>query len=142
MYAVSLDKKSGEAFVLSTGVSDFQSAIFTPPFGAHTWQLRMRSNNDADMSISIETVDEDSHAIHVDGSPFTNVGLGGHADSDFNTGGVLEVTIDSTNPSIKVTCAGSGAHLTELKVKAYRTLEDVSTGAYVASADTTTVVIS
>jgi len=107
------------------------NVTFTPPFGAHTWQLRVMSNDDADMSLLIQTVDEDADAISIDGSPFTNVGLGGHPDSDFGAGGDLEITLDSTNPSVKVTISGDGAEAT-IKCKAYRTTEDVATSGYTA----------
>lgn len=107
------------------------NVTFSPLFGVNTWQLRIISNNDAAMSLAVETIDEDasSNAIHIDGSPFTNVGQGGHADSDFTTGGHLEITLDSTNPSVKVTISGGNAEAT-VKCKAYRTLEDVATGGY------------
>lgn len=107
------------------------NVTFTPLFGANTWQLRIMSNDDADMSLLIQTVDEDGDVISVDGSPFTNVGQGGAATSDFGAGGDLEITLDSTNPSVKVTISGTGAEAT-VKCKAYRTLEDIATSGYTA----------
>jgi len=107
------------------------NVTFTPLFGANTWQLRIMSNDNANMTIQIETIDEDSEAISIDGSLFVNTGGGGTATSDFGNDGDLEITLDSTNPSVKVTIAGAGAEAT-VKCKAYRTLEDIATSGYTA----------
>ena len=100
------------------------NVTFTPPFGAHTWQFRLITNNQAAMSIAIQTKDEDGDLIHIDNSPFQ----GSDGTDDFDANGELEVTLDSTNPSVKVTISGAGN--ATVKCKAYRTLEDVSTGGY------------
>jgi len=110
------------------------SVEFIPKFGVHTWQLRIISNDTAAMNLVIQTIDEDDDAVHItkpDGNtvPFVNTGQGGHSDSDFGTDGELEITLDSTNPILKVTISGASATAT-VKCKAYRTLEDIATGGY------------
>tara|TARA_R100001594_G_scaffold136822_1_gene179429 strand:- start:209 stop:634 length:426 start_codon:yes stop_codon:yes gene_type:complete len=127
-----IDLAGGNVTIDGVDYTPTDNVTFTPPFGAHTWQLRIMSNNDVGMSIEVETIDEDTDNIHIDGSPFVNTGGGGTATSDFGAGGDLEITLDSTNPSVKVTIkdsSGTGATAT-VKCKAYRTLEDIATGGY------------
>jgi hypothetical protein len=99
------------------------NVTFTPPFNCNTWQLRLDTNDDAQLSLAIQTIDEDGEAIHVDGSPFVQ------ADGDFDSNGKLEITVDTSNPSIKVTVSGTGATATP-KCKAYRSLDDTTGGGY------------
>ena len=115
------------------GVDGFNpgaNVTFTPPFGAHTWQLRFITNADAHLQIAVQTIDEDGDLVHIDDSPFLLDTAG-----TFDANGELEVTLDSTNPSVKVTLSeegvGAGTEATAtVKCKAYRTLEDVSAGSY------------
>jgi len=100
------------------------ATTFTPPFGCNTWQLRFITDNSAGGSITVHTVDEDGHEVEIDGSPFKK------NDGDFDASGNLEVTLDSSNPSIKIEPDGYSAN-PWIKVKAYRTLDDtMNAGAY------------
>jgi len=108
-------------------LADDETVTFTPPFGAHTWQIRLFTDGHATTSVNIQTKDEDGEFIHVDGSPFQ--GSGGT--DDFDASGELELTIDSTNPSIRVDGDVLNAVM-KVKCKAYRTLEDVATSGYTA----------
>lgn len=95
------------------------SSTFTPPFGCNTWQLRIFTDNSADASVTVQTVDELGLLIEVDGSPFTKAG------NDFDSDGHFEITVDSSNPAMKVTMAGSDGMVL---CKAYRSLDDVTSG--------------
>jgi len=95
------------------------SNTFTPPFGCNTWQLRVFTDDSADTSVTIQTVDELGFVIEIDGSPFTK------ADNDLDSNGEFEVIVDSSNPSMKVTMAGSDG---VVLCKAYRSLDDVTSG--------------
>jgi len=101
------------------------NVTFTPPHGVHTWQFRFITNDDTQLELDVQTKDEDGDLIHIDDSPFVR----GTSGDIFDTNGDLEITLDSTNPSVKVTCRGDGATAT-IKCKAYRTIDDVSGGAY------------
>tara|TARA_R110002167_G_scaffold58769_5_gene166510 strand:+ start:17060 stop:17437 length:378 start_codon:yes stop_codon:yes gene_type:complete len=96
------------------------NVTFTPTFGCNTFQLRFITNNDAQLALSVQTEDEDEDLCHIDGSPFTLAEA-----NTFDSNGELEVTVDTSNPSIKVTIAGVGAEAT-VKCKAYRSLDDVT----------------
>ena len=108
-------------------LANTKTVTFTPPFGAHTWQIRLFTDNDNSTVVIIQTKDEDGEYIHIDGSPFKKVNADGK--SDFDADGNLEVTIDSTNPSIRVDGDTLNAVM-KVKCKAYRTLEDIATGGY------------
>lgn len=97
------------------------NVTFTPPFSCNTWQLRFVTNDDSAISLSVQTKDEDGDLVHVDSSPFEA--------SDLDANGELEITVDSSNPAIKVTCAGGTATAT-VKCKAYRSLDDATSGGY------------
>ena len=101
-------------------VDDGGSVTFTPPFGCNIWQLRFMTPNTAGAFISVSTIDEDGDAIEIDGSPF-DVDAG-----DFDTLGDLEITIDSSNPSVIV--EPDGFEPEWVKCKAYRSLDDVTSG--------------
>ena len=100
-------------------VDDGGSVTFTPPFGCNTWQLRFMTPNTAGAFISVSMVDEDGDKIEVDGSPF-DVDKG-----DFDALGDLEITVDSSNPSVIVEPDGFEP---DVKCKAYRSLDDVTSG--------------
>ncbi len=95
------------------------NVTFTPTFGCNTFQLRFITNNDAQLELAVETEDEDEEFCHIDGSPFTV------SDSVFDSNGNLEITVDTSNPSVKVTISGAGAEAT-VKCKAYRSLDDIT----------------
>jgi len=99
------------------------TATFSPPFNCNTWQVRLDTNDNASLQVAVQTVDEDSVATHVDGSPFVQ------ANNDLDENGRLEITVDSSNPSIKATIAGAGATAT-VRCKAYRSLDDTTGGSY------------
>ena len=108
-----------KATVASGGTTN---VTFTPPFSCNTWQLRFLVTASAsNISLAVQTKDEDGDLVHVDDSPFIQAELG--------TGDVLELTVDSSNPAIKVTCSGSGSEAT-IKCKAYRSLDDATSGGY------------
>ena len=96
------------------------NVVFTPTFGCNTFQLRFITNNDANLSLAVQTADEDEDLCHIDGSPFTLATA-----NTFDSDGNLEVTVDTSNPAIEVTIAGAGATAT-VKCKAYRSLDDVT----------------
>jgi len=106
-------------------LADDGVVTFTPPFGCNTWQIRLFTNNHATTSIDVQTKDEDGDLIHIDGSPFT--GSGGT--DDFDDDGNLEITVDTSNPSIVVTADVVTAAI-DVKCKAYRTLDDVASSGY------------
>ena len=96
------------------------NVTFTPAFGCNTFQLRFITNNDDNLALSVETKDEDDDFCHIDGSPFTQATAG-----TFDSNGNLEITLDTSNPSVRVTITGAGAEAT-VKCKAYRSLDDVT----------------
>jgi len=105
-----------------------ESVTFTPPFACNTWQIRLFTNGHATTSINVQTKDEEDEFIHVDGSPFT----GSDGTDDFDADGNLEITIDSTNPSIRVDADVVSAGTIKVRCKAYRNLDDIPTGGYTA----------
>ena len=119
------------------GLDTGDTVTFTPSFGCNTWQLRFISRNvnddayvvvDGDTKIAVSTIDEEGHEVFIDDSPF--------AAADFPlvtglaNGNACEVTLDSTNPSVKVTVTEGGAQFFTVLCKAYRHLEDIPTGSY------------
>lgn len=119
------------------GMVTTNTVTFTPSFACNTWQLRFISRNvgddgyvvvDAGTKIAVSTIDEEGHEVFIDNSPF-------EAD-DFPlvtgaaNGNACEVTLDSTNPSVKVTVTETGTQVFTVLCKAYRHLEDIPAGSY------------
>jgi len=123
---------------MKVGLNSTESATFTPPFGCNTWQLRFflhaAADNftaaacDGDVKVAVSTIDEDGVEVFIDGSPFTEDEFLTAAGA--KTGSAAEITLDSTNPKVKVLFTEAGGQFLTVKCKAYRHLEDIATGAY------------
>ena len=119
------------------GMVTGNTVTFTPPFGCNTWQLRFISRNaddnayvavDAGTSIAVSTIDEEGHEVFIDKSPFVAADF--PLVTGLANGNACEVTLDSTNPKVKVTVTETGAQNFTVLCKAYRHLEDIATGGY------------
>jgi hypothetical protein len=99
-------------------------ATFTPTLQVHTWQVRLTMADNTGGACLIETIDVEGDAVAV------KLLASGSSEWISNTTPFksAELLIDSTCTKLRVTNTDGTAM--DVKVMAYRTLEDMPTGAF------------